>query len=151
MFTTTSCAQCTTSSLVLNAPTHLRNPLKSFGLIATLRCAKSVKLTTRYFQETPRAFSVRFLAIAFKALSPLLRYRAAKLPGAWPKMKSQEITRKKSVGFLRNISRLSSRLQCRRRFATSRSDIRAFSVCVALIVRGVAPCHQRKQPWKYSK
>ena len=65
MFTMTSCVQCTTSSLVLNAPTHLRESLKSFGLIATLRCAKSVKLTTRYFQEIPRTFSVRFLAIAF--------------------------------------------------------------------------------------
>ena len=65
MFTTTSCVQCTTSSLVLNAPTHLRKSLKSFGLIATVRCAKSVKSTTRYFQETPRAFSVRFHAIAF--------------------------------------------------------------------------------------
>ena len=54
-----------TSSLVLNAPTQLRESLKSFGLIATLRCAKSVKLTTRYFQEIPRTFSVRFLAIAF--------------------------------------------------------------------------------------
>ena len=65
MFTMTSCVQCTTSSLVLNAPTQLRESLKSFGLTATLRCAKSVKLTTRYFQEIPRTFSVRFLAIAF--------------------------------------------------------------------------------------
>ena len=65
MFTMTSCVQCTTSSLVLNAPTHLRKSLKSFGLVATLRCAKSVKLTTTYFQEIPRTFSVRFLAIAF--------------------------------------------------------------------------------------
>ena len=113
MFTMTSCVQCTTSSLDLNAPTHLRKFLKLFGLIATLRCAKVVKLITRYFQEIPRTFSVRFLAIAFEALSPLLRYRAAKLPGAWPEMKSQEISRKKSVGSLGNIPRLTSRLQCR--------------------------------------
>ena len=61
MFTMTSCVQCTTSSLVLNAPKHLRKSLKSIGLIATLRCTKSVK----YFQEIPRTFSVMLLAIAF--------------------------------------------------------------------------------------
>ena len=49
------------------------------------------------------------------AMSPLLRYHAAKLSGAWPKMKSQEISRKKSVGSLDNIPRPTSRLQCRQR------------------------------------
>ena len=65
MFTMTSCVQCTTSSLVLNAPTHLRISLNSVGFIVTLRCAKSVKLTTKYCKEIPRTFSVRLLAIAF--------------------------------------------------------------------------------------
>ena len=103
MVTVTSCVQCTKSSLGLNSPTHLRKSLKSVGFIATLRCANSVKLTTRCFEEIPRTSSVLLLAIAFQAMSPLLRYRAAKLPGAWPKMKSQEISRKKSVGSLGNI------------------------------------------------
>ena len=35
--------------------------------------------------------------------------------------------------------------------ATSPSDTCGFSVCAALIIRGVVSCHQRKQPWKYSK
>ena len=51
MFTMT-CVQCTTSSLVLNAPTHLQKSLESAGFIAfiaTLRCAKPVKLSTEYF------------------------------------------------------------------------------------------------------
>ena len=54
-----------TSSLVLNAQTHLRKSLKSVGFIATLDCAKSVKLTIRYFQEIPRIFTERLLAIPF--------------------------------------------------------------------------------------
>ena len=65
MLTMTSCVQCTTSSLVLNAPTHLRKSLGSVGFIATLSCAKPVRFSMRYFQEIPRIFFVRLLAIAF--------------------------------------------------------------------------------------
>ena len=39
----------TTSSLFLNAPTHLPKSLESVGFIATLRCAKPVKLSRLYF------------------------------------------------------------------------------------------------------
>ena len=117
MFTMTSCVQCTTSSLVLNAATHLRKSLQLVGFIATLHCVKPVRLFTEYFQEIPRTSSVRLLAIAFYVTPlTLLRCRAAKLPGAWPKMKSQEISRKKSVGSLGNNPRPTSRLQYRQRF-----------------------------------
>ena len=64
MFAMTSCVQCTIRSLVLKAPTHLRKSLQSVGFIATPRCAKPVKFSTGYFQEIPRNFSVRLLAIA---------------------------------------------------------------------------------------
>ena len=133
MFTVTSCVQCTTSSLILTAPTHLRKFLKSVGFIATLRCAKSVKLTTRYFQEIPRTFSVRLLAIAFQAMYPLVRYRAAKLPRAQPKMKSQEISQKKSVGSLGNISRPTSRLQCRQRLLLAEVTLALFPYAPRLL------------------
>ena len=63
MFAMTSCVQYMIRSLVLKAPTHLRKSLKSVGFIATPRCAKPVKLSTEYFQEIPRDFSVRLLAI----------------------------------------------------------------------------------------
>ena len=63
MFAITSCVQCTIRSLVLKAPTHLRKSLESVGFIATPRRAKPVKLSTGYFQEIPRDFSVRLLAI----------------------------------------------------------------------------------------
>ena len=59
MFTLTSCVLCTKSSHVLNAPTHLQKSLESVGFIATLRCAKLVKLSTGYFEEIPRNFSLR--------------------------------------------------------------------------------------------
>ena len=59
-------------------------------------------------------------------MSPLLRYRAAKLPEAWPKMKSQEISRKKSVGSLGNIPRPTSRLQCRQRLLLAEVTLALF-------------------------
>ena len=65
MFAMTSCIQCTIRSPVLKAPTHLRKSLESVGFIATPRCAKPVKLSTKCFQEILRDFSVRLLAIAF--------------------------------------------------------------------------------------
>ena len=64
MFAMTSCVQCTICSLVLKTPTHLRKSLESVGFIATPRCVKPVKLSTEYFQEITRDFSVRLLAIA---------------------------------------------------------------------------------------
>ena len=64
MFAMTSCVQCAIRSLVLKAPTHLRKSLESVVFIATPRRAKPVKLSTGYFQEIPRDFSVRLLAIA---------------------------------------------------------------------------------------
>ena len=82
MFAMTSCVQCTIHSLLLHAPTHLHKSLESVGFIATPRCAKPVKLSTGYFQEIPRDFSVRLLAIASSATPPrLLRCHAAKLSG----------------------------------------------------------------------
>ena len=63
MFAITFCVQCTIRSLVLKAPMHLRISLESVGFIATPRRAKPVKLSTGYFQEIPRDFPVRLLAI----------------------------------------------------------------------------------------
>ena len=121
MFAMISRVQCTIRSLVLNAPTHLQKSLESVGFIATPRCARSVKLSTGYFQEIPRDFSVRLLE------SPtLLRCRTAKLSGAWPKMKSHGISRKKSVGSLGNIPRPTSRLQCRQRLLLAQWQSRFF-------------------------
>ena len=152
MFAMTSCVQCTIHSLVLNAPTHLQKSLESVGFIATPRCARPVKLSTGYFQKIPRDFPVRILAIAFWATPPtLLRCRSAKLSGASSKIKSQGISRKKSVGSLGNIPRPTSRLQCRQRLLLAQVTVALFPYAPCLLSVVSCPCHQRKQPWNYSE
>ena len=91
-------------------------------------------------------------------MSLLLRYRTDKLPGGGGGGGAQnEIARnltEKVRGLSWKFSLANFTLTAwtaNATLATSWSDTCPFSVCVALIVRGVVPCHQRKQPWKYSK
>ena len=150
MFAMTSCVQSTIRSLDLKAPTHLRKSLESVGFIATPRRAKPVKLSTGYFQEIPRDFSVRLLAIVLWATPPtVFRCRAAKSSGRGQKGNLKESHGKSP--WARRYSSTNFTLTVQAALARSPSDTCGCSVCAALIIRGVVSCHQRKQPWKYSK
>ena len=76
----------------------------SLGLVASAACTVTVKLAEEYSEESPRTFSVRFLAITFEATPPAVYRRdTSTVQEAWPKGQSQEVVRKKSVDSLGNI------------------------------------------------
>ena len=76
----------------------------------------------------------------------VLKWRAAKLPGAIARKLTEKV---RGLSWKYSSSKFTVTVQAA--LGTSPSSTCAFFVCVALIVRGLVPCHQQNQLWKYSE